>query len=208
MSQTDTIRVLIIDDDAEDRRAIERLVRRQSLPYQLTMTDGYRNGIGALADKPFDVILLDNELGDGAGLDMLPQIEKTPVIFITGTGSEKVAVKAMRAGAYDYLVKDSYNAYLEMLPDIIANVLKRRHDEEEKERLFHELQEALATIKTLRGLIPICSSCKKVRDDDGYWRQIETYLSEHSDAEFSHGYCPECYERVLKSMEESSSRQE
>ena len=64
--------------------------------------------------------------------------------------------------------------------------------EEEKSKLIVGLQEALAKLKTLRGLLPICASCKKIRDDKGYWNQIETYISDHSKAEFSHSICPQC----------------
>ncbi|HZC81440.1 MAG TPA: hypothetical protein VE222_06925 [Nitrospiraceae bacterium] len=67
---------------------------------------------------------------------------------------------------------------------------------EERERLFQELQDALGKIKTLRGLLPICSSCKKIRDDQGYWNQIELYIHEHTDAQFSHGLCPECFKKL------------
>lgn len=63
-----------------------------------------------------------------------------------------------------------------------------------------ELKDALAHIKTLKGIIPICASCKKIRDDEGYWQQVESYVSKHSDAEFSHGFCPECYEKTLKAL--------
>jgi hypothetical protein len=72
----------------------------------------------------------------------------------------------------------------------------RRRAEAERERLIAELQEALANVKTLRGLIPICSSCKKIRDDQGYWTQLETYLKQHSDAEFSHGLCLDCMRKL------------
>jgi uncharacterized membrane protein YhiD involved in acid resistance len=67
---------------------------------------------------------------------------------------------------------------------------------EDQQNLIAELQGALARIKTLRGMLPICASCKKVRDDKGYWSQIEAYISEHSEAEFSHGLCPECAQKL------------
>jgi hypothetical protein len=62
----------------------------------------------------------------------------------------------------------------------------------ERKNLINELKDALAQVKTLSGLLPICSHCKKIRDDKGYWNQIESYIHKHSDAEFSHGICPEC----------------
>ena len=79
---------------------------------------------------------------------------------------------------------------------IYQDIAERRRHEAERERLVKELQEALANVKTLRGLLPICSSCKNVRDDQGYWSRIETYLSAHSEAEFSHGICPDCARRL------------
>lgn len=79
---------------------------------------------------------------------------------------------------------------------IVRDIRERKRAEEERERLITELQEALAKIKTLRGLIPICASCKKVRDDRGYWQQVEVYIRDHSEAEFSHGLCPECAQRL------------
>jgi PAS domain S-box-containing protein len=81
-----------------------------------------------------------------------------------------------------------WNALLAVLTDVTAS----RRAAEERERMIAELKEALANVKTLRGLIPICASCKKIRDDKGYWRQVEVYVRDHSEAEFSHGVCPEC----------------
>jgi hypothetical protein len=67
----------------------------------------------------------------------------------------------------------------------------------EQKKLIAELQDALANIKTLKGMLPICASCKKIRDDKGYWNQIEVYVRDHSDAEFSHGLCPDCAQKYL-----------
>ncbi len=66
----------------------------------------------------------------------------------------------------------------------------------ERKKLIIELQDSIAAVKTLRGLLPICASCKKVRDDKGYWNQIESYITEHSEAEFSHGLCPDCSQKL------------
>ncbi len=73
---------------------------------------------------------------------------------------------------------------------------ERRRAEEEREKLIGELQEALAEVRTLSGLLPICSSCKKIRDDQGYWNQIEVYISHHTQATFSHGLCPDCAKKL------------
>jgi PAS domain S-box-containing protein len=83
-----------------------------------------------------------------------------------------------------------------ILYSIIHDISQRKKAEAEKERLIQELQEALSKIKTLSGFLPICSSCKKIRDDQGYWQQIESYIRDHSEAEFSHGICPDCAKKL------------
>jgi hypothetical protein len=77
------------------------------------------------------------------------------------------------------------------------NILARELAETEREKVIVELKRALGEIKKLSGLLPICFSCKKIRDDKGYWSQIESYISEHSEAQFTHGICPECAEKIL-----------
>jgi len=76
------------------------------------------------------------------------------------------------------------------------DITEQKQTEKEKGKLILDLQEALATIKTLHGILPICASCKKIRDDKGYWTQIESYIREHSTAEFSHGICPDCAKKL------------
>jgi len=85
-----------------------------------------------------------------------------------------------------------WNALLALLTD----VTERRRAAEERDRMINELKEALANVKTLRSLIPICASCKKIRDDKGYWSQVEVYVRDRSEAEFTHGICPDCMKNV------------
>jgi PAS domain S-box-containing protein len=77
-----------------------------------------------------------------------------------------------------------------------VDITERKRAEEERERLIAELKEALANIKTLKGLIPICASCKKIRTDEGYWQQVDVYIRDHSEVEFSHGLCPDCLKKL------------
>ena len=79
---------------------------------------------------------------------------------------------------------------------ISRNITARKVAEADRERLIGELKDALSSVKALSGMIPICASCKKIRDDGGYWNQIESYLRDHSEAEFSHGLCPDCMARL------------
>jgi PAS domain S-box-containing protein len=89
---------------------------------------------------------------------------------------------------------------------VARDISERKQAEVEREKLLSELQQALAEIKTLRGFLPICSYCKKIRDDKGYWNQLEDYISTHSEALFSHGICPECFEREAPKIMEAVSR--
>lgn len=88
--------------------------------------------------------------------------------------------------------RDLQEAYLQLQTENV----ERRKAEEEKEKIITQLKEALARVKTLNGLLPICASCKKIRDDDGYWHQVEEYIMDHSEADFSHGICPECKQKL------------
>lgn len=83
----------------------------------------------------------------------------------------------------------------------IRDISAAKQSEQERERLIVELKETIAKVRTLRGLLPICASCKKIRNDEGYWSQIETFISEHSEAEFSHGICPECVEKLYPELD-------
>jgi GAF domain-containing protein len=87
-------------------------------------------------------------------------------------------------------------ALLKIAGVVFGSAIERKRSEEERSRLIFELQESLARVRTLSGMLPICASCKKIRDDKGYWNQIETYIKDHSEAEFTHGICPECAARL------------
>lgn len=79
---------------------------------------------------------------------------------------------------------------------VVLDISRRRRIEAEREKLIEELRTALDNVKQLSGLLPICASCKKIRDDNGYWNQIESYIRDHSEAEFSHGLCPDCAKKL------------
>jgi PAS domain S-box-containing protein len=84
----------------------------------------------------------------------------------------------------------------------VRDITERKQVEKDREKLILELLEAMKNVKTLRGLLPICASCKNIRDDKGYWKQIESYIRDHSDAEFSHGICPDCIKRLYPDISE------
>lgn len=96
---------------------------------------------------------------------------------------------------------------LRLFASLLGHLYSRRRTELQNERLIVQLQDALAKIKTLRGLLPICCVCKKIRNDGGYWGQLEEYVEQHSEAEFSHGICPDCAHRLYPDLYEKALRE-
>jgi len=87
------------------------------------------------------------------------------------------------------------------LEGFVTDITDRKRLEQDRERLIEQLQKALTEVRTLSGLLPICSSCKRIRDDQGYWQQIEGYLHDHSNLDFTHGICPECARRLYPDID-------
>jgi response regulator of citrate/malate metabolism len=129
-----------------------------------------------------------------------------PIMLMTSYGNEQVAVEAIKSGALDYVVK-SPEAFADM-PHTVARALRewnllteRREAVAAQKQLIAKLEDALSKVKTLSGLLPICSGCNKIRDDHGYWSQVEGYIQEHTDAQFTHGLCPDCIRKYLAILE-------
>jgi PAS domain S-box-containing protein/putative nucleotidyltransferase with HDIG domain len=123
------IKVLLVDDDEIDRLAIQRFVQRENLPYRLDVVTSKAAAVEKLRHNVYDIAILDYLLPDGTGMEVLAQVGETPAIFVTGSGDERTAVKALRHGAYDYLIKDPERNYLIVLPATISTVLERKHSE-------------------------------------------------------------------------------
>jgi PAS domain S-box-containing protein len=125
--------------------------------------------------------------------------------------TERVQSRAALKRAHDELerrVRDRTRALEEANARLHAEILERKRTEKEREELIAELTQALEDIKTLSGLLPICAACKKIRDDKGYWNQIEVYIRQHSDAEFSHGICPDCMTHLYPDVAKARAKKE
>jgi DNA-binding response OmpR family regulator len=201
------VEVLMVEDNLIDRMALTRYVKHEGLPYTIHEAASLQDARSQLQRQPVDLVLLDYSLEDGSGFELLGEAQslEVPVILVTGAGSEEIAARAIHSGIADYLIKDTQGKYLATLPSRINAVMSRVLLERERVRLLNELQEALSTINTLRGLIPICAGCKRIRKDDGYWESVEAFVSRHSLAEFSHGFCPECYEEQVRELRSGGS---
>jgi PAS domain S-box-containing protein len=88
-----------------------------------------------------------------------------------------------------------------VLQVVVRDITERKQNEAERDKLIQDLLEALANVKSLSGLLPICASCKKIRDDKGYWSKVESYIQSHSDATFTHGLCPDCIKKYYAEMD-------
>ena len=108
-------------------------------------------------------------------------------------------LEALKDGAQDYLVKSQFGD--KELARTIHYAIERKKLLNEKEDLIIKLQEALKRVKQLTGLLPICADCKKIKTDKGDWVQMETYISGHTNALFSHGFCDACYKKRIKEIE-------
>ncbi len=141
-----------------------------------------------------DLYLLDWHLGENTALTLLAQVAAVnPAaarIVITGASTRAVDLQAMAADASDYLEKGKFDARL--LERCIRYALDRQRFAAEREQLIRKLQTALSKVKTLEGLLPICAHCKKIRDSQGHWHQVEAYIRERTEAQFSHTLCAAC----------------
>lgn len=134
------IKLLIVEDDHVDQMAYERFIIREALPYDFKFANSVDSARKVLASHSFDVILSDYMLGDGTGLEVFGNIGDAPIIVVTGTGNEETAVKAMKMGASDYLIKDPDGYYLKTLPITVKNALDRKKAETELKKYKEDLE--------------------------------------------------------------------
>jgi signal transduction histidine kinase len=134
----DQVRMLVVEDNPDDQEAFRRMVRREQLPYDYTIAASREEARAVLRDQDFDIVLVDYYLGDGTAFDVIDLIGDKPLIFITGSGDEDTAVRAMKAGASDYLIKDVGHHYLKVLPLTLDRALKHWQAERQVEAMLHE----------------------------------------------------------------------
>jgi PAS domain S-box-containing protein len=138
--KTQKIRLLLVEDNSVDRMAFERFVKNENLEYDYAIAPSVRSARELLGADRFDVVVSDFMLGDGTAFDVLEMVKDAPVIIVTGTGDEETAVKAMKMGAYDYLVKDMTGSHLKTLPIMVENTLKRKRIELELNQYRENLE--------------------------------------------------------------------
>jgi DNA-binding response OmpR family regulator len=197
--------ILVTDDDPDVRLLSTTLLSEEG--YTVYEAASGEECLEAARSRHPDIILLDVLLPDTTGIEVCRQIKAeselrdTFVVLVSGYRvSSDCQAEGLNVGADGYIVKGVTNSEFLARIHSLARIKRAedalRRKEEEQRGLISELQKALAEIRTLKGLIPICSCCKKIRDDKGYWNQLEIYISEHTDAVFTHAICPNCAERL------------
>lgn len=197
------IKVLIAEDDFLVGEMIQSVAEEAGCTVVGRASDG-RQAVEMTTELHPDVVLMDIKMPELGGIEAAETIQDrcpTPIVILTAYDTPEMLKEASAAGVGAFLAKPPKARELNQAI-VIANarfgdLLSLRRANDVLQRRTTELEEALKKIKTLRGLIPICASCKKIRSDKGYWQQLEEYLTEHSEADFTHGFCPEC----LKQME-------
>ncbi len=189
------IRVLLVEDDAVDARLFQAmLIQEANKEFQMARVGRLSEAVESLTGQGYDLVVSDLGLPDSQGLPtflgLKAQAPNLPIVVLSGLEDEDMAVKAVQLGAQDYLVKCQVSGPL--LARSLRYAIERKRIEGERDHLIHELQEALAKVKHLSGMLPICAWCKKVRDDQDYWKEVEGYVASHSEADFKHGICPPC----------------
>jgi len=187
--------ILIVDDERQNIKLLTELLRNN---YKIMAAKNGEQALKAAQGNSVpDLILLDIMMPGIDGYEVCKRLKANeitkhiPVIFVTAVTETQDAARGFQAGAVDFIQKP--------LNPVMAKARVDLHIKLHK--TMAELKEALFQVKKLSGLLPICMYCKKIRDDTGYWNQIEAYIDNHSEAQFSHSICNECFEKHYPDMD-------
>jgi PleD family two-component response regulator len=175
--------LLIVDDNPVNIQVLGNMLEDSG--YRTAATLSGNDALKFIKEEKPDLILLDIMMPEIDGFQICKKIKKgedtkdIPVIFLTAKNDTESIVRGFDVGGVDYISKPYHSA------ELLARI-----------KTHLELKHAREEIISLRGIIPICASCKKIRNDEGFWASVETYLETHTDARFSHGICPDCEEEL------------
>jgi phosphoserine phosphatase RsbU/P len=196
------MRLLVADDDAMGRRLLQRTLERWGYEV-LAVADGTEAWrVLEAADRP-EIAILDWMMPGLTGIDVCRRArERSPeagtyLIVLTSRDRTEDAVAALEAGADDHIAKPFAPEELRARVRVGERIVTLQRTLAQR---VQALEDALQQVKRLQGLLPICAWCKKVRNDQNYWQALDVYITEHSDAQVSHGICPDCHAKVRREM--------
>lgn len=205
------MRILIAEDEPVSRSILSAMLGKCG--YDVVETEDGESALERLLDEDVPKLaIIDWQMPGMDGLEVIRRIREArddhrPYILMLTARDEKADIIAgLDAGADDYLTKPFDPGELQSRIAVGQRLIEMQDRLDAK---IEELRDALDHVETLRGILPICCFCKKIRDDKGYWNQVEAYMSSHSDLEFSHGICPECmkkhYPEVYEDIDDPDS---
>ena len=196
------MKILIAEDDRVSRFLLEKKLK--SLNYEIVVVEDGGHALSTLRGiNPPSLAILDWMMPGMDGVDVTRAIRNeassatTPpyIILLTAKTDKQDIVDALEAGADDYLTKPFDARELRARVQVGIRIVELQSALAAR---VCDLEVAFANVKQLQGMLPICSYCKKIRDDQNYWQGVEDYFSDHSEVQFSHGICPGCYETTIK----------
>lgn len=210
MEQEKIPKILIVDDEPRNITLLDSLLGY--LNYGILKAYNGQECLDCLKANPdIDLILLDIIMPEMDGYEVCriiksdESLKNIPVIFLTALSGDSNQVAGFAAGAVDYIMKPykreilyarvKTHLELKLSKDKLQILLSKQ------EQLIEDLQSALANIKQLKSLLPICASCKKIRSDNGYWEQIDAYITKNTDTQFSHSICPDCAKKLYPDLD-------
>jgi DNA-binding response OmpR family regulator len=200
------LKILVAEDEAVTRRVIESTLGRLRWDV-ITAPDGsaaWRILETFEGKNAPDLMVLDWMMPGLDGIEICRKVRTTPgldlmyIIVLTQRIEKEDMAMAFAAGANDYIAKPFHPVELESRVRVGERMIRLQQSLATR---IEELESALSEVKRLQGLMPICSYCKKVRNEENYWQQVEAYITSHSDLELSHSVCPQCLERVMKELD-------
>lgn len=203
------LKILIADDNALSRKILESAL---SLPeHELVVACDGKQALEKIQQPDSaDLLILDWIMPGMDGVEVCHHVRQSErplpqyIILLTSRGEKRDIVAGLEAGADDYITKPFDKKELLARVQAGFRILNLQRALAKRAK---ELEEALSEVKTLEGLLPICSYCRKIRNDKDYWQELELYVEERSDARFSHGICPGCYEKIIKPQIAKTTKQ-
>ena len=194
------LRVLVADDEPVSRTVVAAMLRKSGYEVQI-VADGEQAWAALQRPDAPHLAVVDWMMPGIDGVEVCRRLRRietstpTYVILLTSRDAAADIVEGLRAGADDYVTKPPNEEELLARISVGARVISLQQTLADRVR---KLEEALSNVKQLQGLLPICSYCKRIRDDQNYWQQVESYITVHSGVQFSHSYCPDCFEKYVQ----------